>query len=64
MGQLMWVRMLTGNSTEDAKWRCGYCRSGNRDSRGKHLRVIPDMKVRFKGKDYMPLLSIYLKWLW
>jgi hypothetical protein len=39
MGQLMWVRMLPGDSTEDAKWRCGYCKTGDGDPRGKCQRV-------------------------
>jgi hypothetical protein len=35
----MWVRMLPGNSTDDANGGVGTAKSGNGDPRGKHQRV-------------------------
>jgi hypothetical protein len=39
MGQLMWVRMLPGNSTEDANGGVGTAEPGMEDPRGQYQRV-------------------------
>jgi hypothetical protein len=53
--------MLPGDSTHDAKWRCEYCRAGNGGPKGQFQRVCLAMQMQYSGRDYMPMLNIYLK---
>ena len=59
MGQLMWVRMLSGYNTKDANGGVGTAEPGMRVLKA-NIRGC-DWKCKYSGIDYMPVLNIYLK---
>jgi hypothetical protein len=63
MGQLMWVRMLLGNSTKDANGGVGIAEPGMGILEANIRGCDWKCKMRYNGKDYMLVLSIYLKGL-
>jgi hypothetical protein len=65
MGQLMWVRKLPGNSTEDENGGLSTAEPGmgilKENIRGCEWRSECCRVRNGHPRDYMPVLSIYLK---
>jgi hypothetical protein len=60
MGQLMWGRVLPGDSTE-MQWRCEYCRADGGTLEENIRGCDWEMQLIFRGNDYMPVVILYLK---
>ena len=61
MGPLMWVRKLPGDSTEDANGGVSTAEPGMGILKANIRGCDWKCKIQVSGRDYMLVLSIYLK---